>query len=136
MAITSWFNKVRSGAINNGVIIEGLVHKASPVAQGKTFRKGTCPKCGSNNGFVFRSHMDGSVYILFCQKCKKYSWKHSGKKTGPSKEETSNKCQALTKSGNRCSYNAAEGSHMCTLHNKMAGEGKHIDLVKDVSVGY
>lgn len=56
----SWFNQTRTAAVREGVTIEGLVHKASPVKNksGKDWRKGECPKCGSRNGFVFRSHCD------------------------------------------------------------------------------
>lgn len=74
--IKSWFNRMVEGALRKGVVVGAEIHKASPVKSktGKGWYKGKCPKCGSPNGFVFRSHTDGKVYILFCQKCGKYSW--------------------------------------------------------------
>lgn len=71
MAYISWFNRVRQGATNKGVYISGVVHKLSPIRDGKSWKKGECPKCGSKNGFIFGSHTDGNVYVLFCQKCNK-----------------------------------------------------------------
>ena len=131
-AYISFFNRVRSGALREGININGVIHKASPVKQGNDWAKGTCPKCGSKNGFVFRSHMDGKVYILFCQRCGKYSWKKADGPKGDSSAAGKSRCQAITKSGNRCKMTVTEGC-LCGNHNAMVLEGKTVDIVKDVN---
>jgi DNA replicative helicase MCM subunit Mcm2 (Cdc46/Mcm family) len=125
----SWFNKIRQGAINHGVLIEGMVHKASPIKSDNTWRKGTCPKCGSKNGFVFRSHINGQVYILFCQKCNKYSWKFKGE--GPVEPVSSKKCRAMTARKNRCRHNAKHLNGLCDIHENMRQEGGHVLTIED-----
>jgi len=125
----SWFNRVKAGAVNHGISIKGVVHKASPIAEGNGWKKGICPKCGSNNGFVFRSHMDGKIYILFCQKCGKYSWaKAKGTKGQSNPPDMNPKCTAITKRGNRCDKDATCGD-LCGTHHKMQEEGKQVTKV-------
>lgn len=125
----SWFNKIRQGAVNQGITINGMVHKASPVMNGKAVRSAKCPKCDSLNGVVFRSHMDGNLYILFCQRCGKFTPRY---KKDTVQKDVSDKCTALTKKNNRCSNNAIEDG-LCGLHRDMAAEGKEIKLVSNSS---
>jgi hypothetical protein len=136
--IKSWFNKIVQGALRQGVVVNGEVHKASPVKSktGKGWYKGKCPKCSSPNGFVFRSHTDGKVYILFCQKCKKYSWSKvrpaEGKDirnvdvpTNPMDAATKGmvqgadslkeQCGAVKQDGTRCTYKA-KANGFCGYH--------------------
>ena len=133
--IKSWFNKVVEWAIGSGVVVEGNVHKASPVKSktGNGWHKGKCPKCGSKNGFVFRSHTDGKVYILFCQKCKKYSWSRVKPRDIRNVDEVTNPVDAATKgmvqaadnikemcggvkkNGQRCTY-TAKANGFCGIH--------------------
>ena len=125
----SWFNRIRQGAINNGITINGLVHKASPVMKGKTVKSAKCPKCDSPNGVVFRSHTDGNMFILFCQKCGKFTPRH---KKDTVQKDVSGKCKALTKQNNRCSNKAVEEG-MCGIHRDMAAEGKEVKFVSNSS---
>ncbi len=73
--VVSWFNRVRAIAAK-GIKINGTITSLHPIAAttGKSWRKGICPKCGSANGFVFRSDSDPKLYVLFCQHCNKFSW--------------------------------------------------------------
>jgi hypothetical protein len=122
----SWFNRVRRGAGNDGVVINGLVHKCSPIRKGDTWAKGKCPKCNSPNGFIFRSHTDGKMYILFCQKCGKYSFRVKG--DTPTKD-TTGQCHAITTRGNRCSYKCVTHSNLCSIHESIRKEGRAVDVI-------
>lgn len=121
----SWFNKIRQGAINKGITINGMVHKASPVMDGKKVRSAKCPKCPSHNGVVFRSHMDGKLFILFCQKCGKFTPRY---KKGAVQKDVSDRCHALTRQNNRCGKRAVDGD-LCSIHRNMASAGKEVKLV-------
>lgn len=84
MAYVSWFNKIRTGLLRKGIVIDGKKHIASPIKDGESWKRGKCPKCESENGFIFRSHTDGNVYICFCHKCNKFSVRQTtGVKTNP-----------------------------------------------------
>jgi ribosomal protein S27AE len=120
----NWLTRIRNGVITKGVVISGIVHKASPVMNGKVIRSGECPRCGNPNGVVFRSHMDGNIYILFCQKCGRYSWKvKDEKKSIPTGE---GRCKAMTKRNNRCSNKATHKNGLCGIHESMRAEGGHV----------
>lgn len=120
----NWLTRIRKGAINRGVIVEGVVHKASPMMEGNVILSDTCHKCGSNNGVVFRSHMDKKVFILFCQKCGKYSWGFKGKKKDlPTGEK---RCKAMTARKNRCANKATHDNGLCGTHEAMRSDSGNV----------
>lgn len=105
----SWFNKLREW-MAGGVNIAGRIHKLSPVkAQSKkSWAKEVCPKCGSGNGFVFRSHTDGTVWVVGCFNCKKYT-------VLPTKTKPYPICKAVTLKGVRCK-NKSKSDGYCAVH--------------------
>jgi hypothetical protein len=140
----SWFNKIRKNAGNYGVVINGLVHKCSPIRKGNTWARGKCPKCNRPNGFVFRSHMDGKTYVLFCIDCnppsdviKDDNWKwemvkfshHMKDDMKPKSME--NRCHAITARGNRCSYKCVPHSKLCSIHESIQKEGRAVNFIND-----
>jgi len=60
---------------------EAAAHKFSLVRNktGKSWKTGTCPKCGFGSALVGRSHADKEVYIALCGRCKKHTIRrHTG----------------------------------------------------------
>ena len=73
-AYISWFNRIRTGAIRQGLMIGENRHYAKPIPYKKGFRQVVCPKCGSKSAFLFRSEQKEDIVISFCSKCNKWAW--------------------------------------------------------------
>lgn len=110
--IKSWFNETAATLFNEGVVIDNRLVKAQPIKSGKTFRKGTCPICGSKNGFVFAALHEKGLYILACLRCGEYSARKVD--NGDSKVRK-NQCKGVTKAGNRCRSGAMKNG-FCGVH--------------------
>ncbi len=101
MAKESWFTKTRLRVVTVGVMIGDKNHKLSPVFEGKVCMAKTCPACGKNLAFIFRSHNDGRMYVAICSKCGAETPRLAVDKTAAPVPGTTCKCGNLLPPGRK-----------------------------------
>jgi len=121
MAKRTWLQSVVDFA-GNGVVVDGNKRKAFPVKKEGKWTYGKCPRCGNEHGVVFFTE-DKQYYVLFCMRCKRYSYVKVGEKEAKMPDV---RCVAKTKKGYRCKNNAEPGSFICGSHYKVLMNGNSL----------